>query len=123
MAKKKSDAEAVQEFMSALDHPFKTELELLRQIIQTSGPNLQERVKWNSPSFHHNGVDLSAFNLRQTGFLQLILLFPKELIPDPQGIMLGSWKDRREVRFGSVKEVEEKREALGEIVRGWLEGR
>jgi len=35
-------------------------------------------------------------------------------------LMLGSWADRRELRFTGAADVEAKREALQAVVRGWV---
>ena len=53
MAKKR---ETVDEYMAALDHPFKAEVEALRAIIKGVNPNITEQVKWNSPSYRYKGT-------------------------------------------------------------------
>jgi Uncharacterized conserved protein len=109
----------VNEFMQKLEHPLKAEVEALRNIIKEADPKIAERVKWNAPSYYYQ-LDMAAFNLRQTKFVQLILLFPKGLIKDPSGLMLGDWKDRREARFANMEEVRTKAPALQKIVQEWL---
>ncbi len=53
MAKKR---ETVDEYMAALDHPFKAEVEALRAIIKGVNPNITEQVKWNAPSYRYKGT-------------------------------------------------------------------
>jgi len=55
MAKKR---ETVDEYMAALDHPFKAEVEALRAIIKGVNPNITEQVKWNAPSYRYKGTTL-----------------------------------------------------------------
>lgn len=107
--------------MAALDHPLKAEIEALRRIIKAAGPELGERVKWNAPSYHLGKHDMAAFNLRQTGFVQLVLVFLGGLmIEDRRGLLEGDYKDRRLARFDSMMDVESKRPALEAVVREWV---
>lgn len=109
----------VSEFMQQLEHPLKAEIEALRKIIKEADPKIAERVKWNAPSYYYK-LDIAAFNLRQTKFVQLILIFPKGLIKDTSGLLLGDWKDRREARFANMEEVHAKAAALQKVVREWV---
>jgi len=43
--------DAVDEFMKTLEHPFKSEIEMLRRAILAVDPAVAEGIKWNSPSF------------------------------------------------------------------------
>ena len=112
-------AEKVEDFMDKLEHPLKAEVEALRKIISAADPKIAERVKWNAPSYYYK-MDMAAFNLRQTKFVQLILIFPKGLIADDSGLLLGDWKDRREARFHSMEEVKAKTPVLQKVVREWV---
>lgn len=105
--------------MQQLDHPMKAEVEVLRKIISEADPNIAERVKWNAPSYYYK-MDMAAFNLRQTKFVQLILIFPKGLIEDRSGLMEGDWKDRREARFHSMEDIRTKETALKRVVKEWV---
>ena len=106
--------------MESLDHPFAADLQTLRGYILTAHPLVTERIKWKSPSFHVDGTDLGAFELRPTAFLRLILVFPHGMVDDPTGLMLGSWADRRELRFSGADDVETKAPALQRVVRDWV---
>ena len=118
---KLTDAEQFDALMAALDHPLKAEIEALRTIIKAASPELGERVKWNAPSYHLGKHDMAAFNLRQTGFVQLVLVFPGGLmIEDRRGLLEGDYKDRRLARFDSMADVEAKRPALEVVVREWV---
>lgn len=110
----------VNEYMNKLEHPLKAEVEALRTVIMKADPKIAERVKWNAPSYYYGKTDMAAFNLRQTKFVQLILIFPKGLIRDTSGLLLGDWKDRREARFSSMEEVKAKAPALKKVVQEWV---
>lgn len=115
-----SGPEEVDALMKALKHPLKAEIEEVRTIIRSASRKLQERVKWKAPSFYYK-EDLGAFNLHQTGFAQLILVFPRG-IPAETGtaVMEGAWKDRREVRFHDMADVRKKKAGLVRVVKAWV---
>ena len=112
---------AVDEYLARLEHPFAREVQSVRRQILEAHPLITERIKWKSPSFHVGRDDLGAFELRPTEFLRLILVFPHGLVDDPDGLMRGTWADRRELRFTSVADVEAKKPALQRVVRDWVE--
>ncbi len=116
---KAGDTAEVTALMMALEHPLKTEVEALRTIIRQTNPKLNERVKWNAPSYFYK-ADMAAFNLHSKQFVQLILLFPKGLIADNSGLLLGDWKDKREVRFQDMKDIEAKQAALVRVINAWV---
>lgn len=124
MAKKKetiTGTQAVDEYMAALEHPFKAEVEALRQIILEANPKMHERVKWNSPSFYYQ-VDLAAFHLRETKRVHIVFVFYKgQMIHESNGILEGDYKDRRMAYFYSMEDVLAKKEALQKIVNDWIE--
>lgn len=115
------DDTKVEALMTALDHPRKAEIQALRTIIKAVGPELGERVKWNAPSYYLGPHDMAAFNLRQSGFVQLVLVFPDGLmIEDRRGLLEGDYKDRRLLQFDSMADVERKRPVLEAVVREWV---
>ncbi len=110
----------VNAFMDALEHPFKAEVQALREIIVAANPKIAERVKWNSPSYYY-GVDMAAFNLRAKGFVQIIFVFHKgAMIHESNGLLQGTWKDRREARFTDMADIVAKKGALEQVVNDWV---
>ena len=43
--------EQVDEFMEKLDHPFKAEVQTMREMIRNVNKDITEQIKWNAPSF------------------------------------------------------------------------
>ena len=113
-------ANAVELYLDELDHPFRTEILRLREIVLGASPAIQERIKWKSPSFYSGTDDLGAFELRPRDFVRLVLVFPYGLVDDPEGIMLGDWADRRELRFADRDDILAKRAALENVVTAWV---
>ena len=112
-------ADQVNDYMEKLEHPFKQEIEQLRRIILNANPKLQERIKWNSPSFYYI-KDLAAFNLRANGYVQIIFIFYDGKMIEDSSLLQGNWKDRREARFYSMIDIEEKQVALEQFVNNWI---
>ncbi len=110
----------VDAYMRDVDHPFKAEMQLVREIILGASPKISERIKWNSASFYYK-EDLGAFNPRATEFAHLILLFPGgQGMDDSKGLLEGNQKDRREAKFHSLDDVKAKKRALEKLVKGWV---
>jgi hypothetical protein len=110
----------VDAYMRDVDHPFKAEMQAVREIILGASPKISERIKWNAPSFYY-GEDLGAFNPRATEYAHLILLFPGgQGMDDSSGLLEGNHKDRREVKFHSLDDVKAKKRALEKLVKGWV---
>jgi hypothetical protein len=53
----------VDAYMARLDHPFRAEVQALREIIKGVDPRITEQVRWNAPSFSFKG-HMATFNLR-----------------------------------------------------------
>lgn len=117
-----SDGKAVVDaYMRDVDHPFKAEMQAVREIILGVSPKISERIKWNAPSFYYK-EDLGAFNPRATEYAHLILVFPDgQGMQDSSGLLEGNHKDRREAKFYSLDDVKSKKRALEKIVKGWVE--
>ena len=86
---------AVNEFMVALKHPLKTEINALRTIAVGVDASIAEGIKWNAPSF------------RTTEY------FPSKLL---------RWlaKDRAIVEFKSLKDIQDNGAALRAVLRQWI---
>ncbi|AUX48223.1 uncharacterized protein SOCE26_097540 [Sorangium cellulosum] len=116
------------EFLRALDHPMKREIEAVRQIILGVSPEIHEEIKWNAPSFRTTD-HFATFNLRTKEHVRLILhrgvkvkdTATKGLeIADPAGLLEWLAKDRCLVTLGDGKDIEAKRAALEAVLRAWI---
>ncbi|MCD6062105.1 MAG: hypothetical protein K0R82_16 [Flavipsychrobacter sp.] len=117
---KPTDAEQVSEYMSQLEHPFKTEIEALRTIITNASSKLQERVKWNAPSYHYNGYDMAAFHPREQKFVHIVFVFHNGTMVESDGLLEGDYKDRRMAKFYSMEDIKAKKAALEKAVNEWV---
>lgn len=117
---KKPDADKVAEYMAALEHPLKAEIEAVRTIIKSADSRIGERIKWNAPSYYYT-EDLVTFQLRATEHVHLVFHYPLiETVPSP--ILEGAYKGRRMAYFKSMEEVKQHEEELIRILRRLIRG-
>jgi len=121
--------DAVDEFMKTLEHPFKSEIEMLRRAILAVDPAVAEGIKWNSPSFR-TGEYFATTNLRARAGIGLILHLGAKVrglpgggikIADPAGLLKWLGKDRAMVEFATRNELRQKTGALQAVLRQWIE--
>ena len=110
--------EEVNEFMGKLNHPFKAEMQAVREIIMNVNDQISERIEHNVPSFSYKGY-LATFNLRAREHVQLIFL-NGAILHDKKGIFEGNYPERRMVYFCNMKDVRTKRPALERVVKEWV---
>lgn len=65
----------VEEFMDALDHPLKELCQEIRAVIKNTNPKIQERIKWNAPSYFVN-KDFLTMNFTRKEYILLIFHHP-----------------------------------------------
>ena len=115
----KKPKETVDDCMAKLDHPFKAEVQAVREIILGVYPGIWEQVKWNAPSFSYKDY-IATFNLRTHENVHLI--FHNPAIASIQNDLLeGDYVDRRMAYFTDMNDVQAKKAALeyvvGELVK------
>ena len=120
--------EAVDAFMTTLDHPCKAEIEALRKIIRGAHPSIAEGIKWHAPSFRTTEY-FATTHLRAKAGIGLILHLGAKAkalpaggmtIQDPDKLLQWLAKDRAMVTFSDLKDVRARKAALEGIVRQWI---
>lgn len=115
MAKKQSDAEKVSEYMTQLEHPLKTEIEAVRNIIKDTDSRISERIKWAAPSYYYK-EDFVTFNHRAQDCVHLIFHHPNiEKITSP--ILEGNYVSRRMTYLRNMEEVETQKAEMERILK------
>ena len=127
MAKRAADPDA---FMAALDHPLKDVAESVRKAIRSANKSLVEGVKWNAPSFRHDGDDRITLNLSAKDRVRVIFhcgakpakTKPKAPIVDQESAVL-EWpsNDRAIMTFRSAEAFKAHKKELTEMVKKWIE--
>lgn len=123
-----TSTEAVEDYISALEHPLKAELVAIRKIILGVNQEIAEGIKWNAPSFYFKDW-FATTGLRSKEFVHVVFHTGAKVkasategvkIDDPTGMLEWHAKDRCSVKFYDAKDVKAKKAALQEIVRQWL---
>jgi len=108
----------VDDYMNELDHPFKAEIQAIREIIMGVHPEITEEIKWKAPSFSYKGY-MATFNLWEEKRVHLIF-HSGVLLDDKSGVLEGDYKDRRMMYFVNMDEVKAKRPALEKLIKEWV---
>lgn len=120
--------EAVDGFMSRLEHPHKSLVETLRKAILAVDSSVAEGIKWNAPSFRTTEY-FATTNLRARAGIGLILHLGAKVrdlpdaglaIDDPAGLLTWLGKDRAAIEFRDVDDLSAKKVALQAILRQWI---
>jgi uncharacterized protein YdeI (YjbR/CyaY-like superfamily) len=104
--------------MESLEHPFKAELQRVREIILNTDSKMQETIKWGAPTFFYKR-NLATLTVRTKKYVQLFFQ-QGALISDRFGILEGEADQVRVARFKNMQEIEAKKEALQAVVRAWI---
>jgi len=117
---KPTEQEQVNEWMDELGAELKPAVKAVRKIIKTAGPKLNERIKWNAPSYYYK-EDIVTFGPTK-GRDKVILVFhhPK-IVKIKSELLKGDYKDRRLTYFNSLKEVKENKIELERIIKESIE--
>jgi len=111
----------VDAFMRKLDHPLKSELELVRDIILGASDKMDEDIKWSSPTFVYQG-NLASLVVRTKKRVQL-LFHSGASLPNPDGLLEGDGATVRYANFADLSEIKRKKKALEAIVKAWVKSR
>lgn len=119
-------SDGVDAYIAALEHPLRSEVIALREILLRIDPAIGEEVKWNAPSFRTSG-HFATLQLREPDCVRLILHLGARkrdagnlAIEDPDGLLQWLGPDRACLRFRNMQELQERRDALERLVRQWL---
>lgn len=100
--------------MEALDHPLKQGVEVLRSIIKNVNPKLNERIKWNAPSYYYMNDIVTFGPLRSE---KILLVFHHPFVVKVESKLLeGDYKDRRLVYLDSMKAIKANKKELEQII-------
>jgi uncharacterized protein YdhG (YjbR/CyaY superfamily) len=111
-----NQTEQVDEFMEKLDHPFKAEVEMVREIIKNVNKDIAEQVKWNAPSFNYKGESLVTFNLWEKKRIHLV--FHNTMISKVKSKLLeGDYDHRRMAYFTDQSDIQAKKKTLEKALK------
>jgi hypothetical protein len=130
MAKQKINLNSVvTDFLDEQKHPFRKEIEQLRNFILSANTALTENIKWNGPNYCFENADRITMRI-QPPTKQVQLIFHrganKQTQPNDKVISNKSkmlvWKenDRAIVTFKSLQDIENGKAELTSIVTEWI---
>lgn len=130
MAKQKINlSREVTDFLDELKHPFRNEIEQLRNYILSANAALTENIKWNGPNYCLDNADRITMRI-QPPTKQVQLIFhrgaskqtqPKDkLISNKSKILVWKENDRAIVTFKSMQDIESAKAELTSIVTDWI---
>ncbi|MGH7451792.1 MAG: DUF1801 domain-containing protein [bacterium] len=112
----KDNTKEINEFMEKLDHPFKAEVQALREIVKKVNKDVAEEIKWAAPSFSYKGEYMVTFNLRAKGHIHLV--FHNPMISKVKSKLLeGDYANRRMAYFSHMKDIKEKKAELEKVLK------
>ena len=120
----------VSEFLDEQNHPFYREIEHLRTYILLTDAAIEENIKWNGPNYSYKNQDRITMRIQPTTKKQVQLIFhrgakkqeePLERIITHKSKLL-QWieNDRATITYKSMKEIEQTKTELAEIVKEWM---
>ena len=119
MAKKMvNQTEKVNAFIDELEHPFKAEVQTVREIIKNVHPGITEEVKWKAPSFSYKGY-MVTFNLWATKHVHLVF-HNGAILSNESGLLEGDYVDRRMMYFSDREDIRAKQPVLEKAIREWV---
>lgn len=118
----------VSQFLDELNHPLRSEIELLRSVILESAEDLEENIKWNGPNYSFQGEDRITMKIQPPKQIQLIfhrgakkLEQPgKHLIDDNSGLLTWKENDRAFTSFKDIAEIKDSTSDLNIIIQNWI---
>ncbi|MDB5082964.1 MAG: hypothetical protein JWP00_4888 [Chloroflexi bacterium] len=115
MKEKINKTEEVNAFLDKLNHPFKAEVLVVRDIIKGVNNDITEEIKWNAPSFSYKDY-MVTFNLRTRKHVHLVF-HNQHIVNVPSELLEGNYPTRRMVYFSSINDVLAKKEALEDVLK------
>src|SRR5688572_19033616 len=118
----------VTKFLDDLNHPFRKEIEQLRQNILNADARLTENIKWNGPNYCLDNNDRITMRIQPPKQVQLIFhrgakvqQQPKDkLINDDSGLLIWKENDRAVATFKKMTDIENSKPDLTKVVKDWI---
>ena len=112
---KLTEEEQVNEWMNKLDTQMKPAVNAVRKIIKTAGPKLNERIKWNAPSYYYK-EDIVTFGPARSKDKIILVFHHPNIVKISSSLLQGDYKDRRLVYFNSLSEIRSCKKELERII-------
>jgi Domain of unknown function (DU1801) len=119
---------SVEDYLAAQEPSVRKAIDALRAIVLSAHPGLIEEIKWNAPSFAHDGQDRVTLGLDPKGGYRIVLHRGAKPL-DTAGFhfvddaKLAKWPapDRGVITLKDLAEIEARREAISGLIARWIE--
>lgn len=121
---------SVDEFLNDLSDDKRLQVDVLRDLILSTEPELKEHIKWNAPSYVLDGENRITFNLmNKQGVVKLVLHMGatrKEdkkgapIMKDESGLIEWSSDSRGIITVSSIEDITTNMSSLKKIIKDWL---
>lgn len=101
-------------YMQALEHPLKEVINEVRKVIMDATPHLQERIKWNAPSYYYQ-QDLLTIHVKAQQHVHLIF-HHIAIVSIESPLLEGAYKDRRMLYIKDLADLHHKKQELSRIL-------
>ena len=130
MAKKSNINSEVTDFLDGLNHPFKKEIEILRNVVLSADNNLTENIKWNGPNYCVDNEDRITMRIQPTTSKQIQLIFHRgakkqeqptdKMIASKSEMLIWKENDRAIASFKNMQEIDNAKAELTQIIKQWI---
>jgi hypothetical protein len=118
----------IPDYLAALTPEQRATADALRALAAAAAPGLTEHIKWNAPSFVHDGEDRITLGSDKAGHIRVILhrgIRPKDAngfsFDAPADLVQWAAPDRGVMTFASPDEIAAHADEIGDVFRRWLE--
>jgi hypothetical protein len=119
---------AVEAWLGGQDAAVREAIEALRDAVRASGRVLEESIKWNAPSFAHEGADRVTLGVERKGGVRMVLhrgakAADAAAFRFDDTARLAKWPapDRGVVVFRDAAAVRAKAADVADLVRRWVD--
>ncbi|MBK8699213.1 MAG: DUF1801 domain-containing protein [Saprospiraceae bacterium] len=113
---KLTDAEAVNQWLDARTADERELIDVIRAIVTSVDTSIAERIKWNAPSYHINGIDFLTFGPVKNGVV-LLVFHHIAIVRISSTILTGDYKDRRLVTCADMSALLSIQDELRRVVK------
>jgi len=108
----------VDDYLKKKKHSLTEEIQRVREIILSTHKDIEETIKWSSPTFIYKGNMASYFmNAKK----HVSLMFHKgAFIKDKTGLLEGDGKEARTAKFENMADIEKRKKDLQTVVKEWI---
>ena len=108
----------VDQYLKKKAHPMNNEIQRVREIILNAHKDIEETIKWNSPTFIYKG-NMASYFMNAKKHVSLMFHYGASL-PNKSKLLEGDGKIARSVKFLDMEDIERKKKALESIVKEWV---